>query len=168
MKKRWLKFTRRVDFYFVFEYRNLVLSRETLICRFWLRISAQENLYEYLYLWAIKITSKKIIFWECLCQNRNLWVSVRNVRKQCPEYPDIYPEYPGTLLPAASFRELGYKYPPSASFLLPTFRAEQHHKPKSFLTHCLPFLRDFLKGFKWEGYEKKSVLLSCHSILLST
>jgi hypothetical protein len=40
MKKWWLKFTRRVDFCFSFEYRNPILSRETLIYRFWLRTSA--------------------------------------------------------------------------------------------------------------------------------
>jgi hypothetical protein len=34
MKKWWLKFTRRVDFCFSFEYRSPVLSRGTLIYRF--------------------------------------------------------------------------------------------------------------------------------------
>jgi hypothetical protein len=56
MKRRWFKFTRRVDFCLIFEYRNPVLSRETSICRFWLRTSAQENPYKYL--WATKTTSK--------------------------------------------------------------------------------------------------------------
>jgi hypothetical protein len=54
----------------------------------------------------------KMIFWECLCQNQNLRVSVQNIREQCPEYPDIYPEYLGTPSPMASFCEWGYKYPP--------------------------------------------------------
>jgi hypothetical protein len=45
-EKRCLKLTRTLVFYFDFEYRNIVLSRETFICRFWLRSSAQENLYK--------------------------------------------------------------------------------------------------------------------------
>jgi hypothetical protein len=69
----------------------------------------------------------------------------------CPEYLDIYPEYPGTLLPMASFCERGYKYPPIPLHLLLScpFRNRTSQQAKeSSLTSPLPFLSDFLKGFK--------------------
>jgi hypothetical protein len=65
--------------FFFCEYRNPVLSRGTWICRFWLRTSAQENPYKYL--WATKIL-----------QNDILRVSMPK-----PESPGICPEYPGTV-----------------------------------------------------------------------
>jgi hypothetical protein len=49
-----------------------------------------------------------------LLVRKTLWSGVS--RPKCPEYPDIYPEYPGTLLPTASFCERGYKYPHTPSF----------------------------------------------------
>jgi hypothetical protein len=131
MKKGWLKFTQRVYFCFIFEYRKSVLSRGTLMCRFLLRTRAQENPYKYL--WATKTTSKW--YFESVCQNRSLWVSVWNALEQYPEDPDIYPEYPGTLSPTTSER-----FP----FFVERF-------PWGIQVRVLQ--------------EKKSVLVSCHFIL---
>jgi hypothetical protein len=94
-------------------------------------------------------TLKRGLKCEIQWQTRSVRVLVRNVRTDCPEYPDVYPEcpgycfrsakqvwsgvsgpicpeypdkypeFPGTALPTASFWERGYKYSHTPSHSLP-------------------------------------------------
>jgi hypothetical protein len=168
MKKRWLKFTRRVDFYFVFSIGTPYCQEELWSAGFDLEL-------------VLKRTHTntcepqnyfKMIFWECLCQNRNLRISVQNIREQCPEYPDIYPEYPGILSPTASLYEWEYKYPsyPFSQHSLAHFSSWTASQDFQELSHSLS---SFLKKFPWgiqtrALQEKKFVLVSYYFILLST
>jgi hypothetical protein len=179
MKSGVLKCTKRLDFIFEFEYRNAVLSRGSLIHKHGRGSCAQENLEKP---WETILPLKRGFLWNSLSNpecpgycpecpgnesgvsgrlsgvselllpvRKTLWFGVS--RSKCPEYPDIYSEYSGTLLPMASFCERGYKYPPypfiyllSCSFWpeLPTSKREPSHFPFA------PLLSDFLRGFKWD------------------
>jgi hypothetical protein len=91
MKSSVLKCTKRLDFIFDIEYRNAILSRGTLIHKFRQGSCAQENPKNH------KKSShlSKGTSCEILCLTRSVRVSIRNVRTNCPEYPDVYPESPG-------------------------------------------------------------------------
>ena len=98
----------RIRFYFKFEYRNDVLSRETLICRCWYGTSAQENL-------QIFVSHKyrlNLKLWVMSSKTRRVRVCIRNVRTSCPEYPGLCLESPGIPWPTASFCGRRYKYRP--------------------------------------------------------
>jgi hypothetical protein len=170
MKSGVLKCTKRQDFIFEIEYRNAVLSRGTLIHKRGYGSCAQENLQKPC---EAILPLKKGTYCEIHCLTRSVRVLVRNVWKECPEYPDvypespgycyrsakltgpeypdIYPEFPGTPLPTASFWLRGYKYPPYPliSLSLAHFRSElpiSKREPSHF--PFSPFLSDFLRGLK--------------------
>jgi hypothetical protein len=76
----------------------------------------------------------------CFRSANQVWSGVSG--PVCPEYPDIYPEFPGTALPTASFWERGYKYPPyplslsySCSFSTRTAEKQKRALSLPFLLH---------------------------------
>jgi hypothetical protein len=154
MKSGVLKCTKRLDFIFEIEYRNAVLSRGTLIHNSECPDSSPECPDK------VSGVSGRIpeVSELLLPVRKTLWSGVS--RPWCPEYPDIYLEYPGTLCQRLVFLWERYKYPipplshsPSCSFRpeLPTSKREPSHFPFT------SFLSDFLRGFQWDCCKSKDL-----------